>query len=85
MAAVYIDVHFGICNIYTIKNNLSPGGILHTVQAAQKRAFAGAGGSHHNHDISFVYRDADSFQNLIVPKMLFQINYVDHFSSGSFP
>ena len=85
MAAVDVDVDFHVCNIHAIENDTAACRIFHTIQATQKGTFSRAGRTEHCHDIPFVDRDIDPFENLMFPKALSEVNYVYHSFSGSFP
>lgn len=38
-----------------------------------------------NNDVALVDSHVDALEDFIVPEVLFQVNYVYHSSSGSFP
>ena len=85
MAAVNIDVHAHIGDIYAVKNDAAGGRILHAVQASQKCTFSGAGRANDYNDVTFIDGHIDSLQDFQITKCFFQINDVYHSSSGSFP
>ena len=85
LSAVDIDIDLGVGDIHALEYNLAGGRILHAVEAAQECALSGAGRADDNNDVALVDSHVDALEDFIVPEVLFQINYVYHSSSGSFP
>ena len=85
MTAVNIDIHLHISNIHAVEDNASSRRILHTIQASEEGTFSGTGRTEHNYNVPFVDGDIDALQNFCITEAFFQINYVYHSSSGSFP
>ena len=52
---VKVNIHLICGNIHTLEKNLTGIGLFKQVQAAQKGAFAAAGGSDYGNDLSFVH------------------------------
>ena len=69
-AAVDINVHAHVGNIYTVKYDTSAGRVFHTVQASQKGTFTGAGRTDDNNNVPFVDLHVDALQNIHIPEFL---------------
>ena len=85
LSAVDIDVYLHVGDIHTLKDYLAGGRILHAVEAAQEGALSGAGGAYDNNYVALVDSHIYALEDLVVPEAFFQVNYVYHSSSGSFP
>ena len=80
-----VDIHAHIGNVYAVEDDAAGGRILHTIETAEQGRFAAAGGTENAHDVALVDGEIDPLQDLVCPKALFQVNYVDHFSRVPFP
>ena len=85
LAAVHVDIHTHIGDVNAPKDDLTAGGVFHTVEAAQERTLAASGRTENADDIALVDGDVDALEDFLITEVFLQVNYVDHFFSDSFP
>ena len=71
--AMKVDINIFICNIHTLKINMTGGGHLKKIQAAQEGALSAAGGSDDGHYFSFFHLFRHALENLEAAEGLMQI------------